>query len=333
MNLLKLTRHSEWFEPKIIPLLGVGYLTIYLNNYSISSAIPRLIFLIFSIAIGAIYVSVINDLSDIKIDAAAGKHNSMRDMANWQIVLILAVCFSLGIFCGYFIYPDTLSLFFFIMAWVIFSLYSLYPFRLKNRGIWGVFCDAMGAHLFPTLLIVCNLPYVTGHHPDLVWTIITAVWAFSYGLRGILWHQFRDRDNDILTHINTFASKVNPNNFKLPETLIFAVEIMSFAFMLHTIINVWLLIAVVLYILLIWTRRIGFNIATIIILTPKNQDFRILMHDFYLVFFPLLMLLNIAIAQQYGWILLICHVFLFPRPVYRVAKHFTLFTIKSIKSN
>ncbi|GAB3930909.1 UbiA family prenyltransferase [Mucilaginibacter myungsuensis] len=320
MRALKFTRHNEWYEPKLIPLLGVGYLVIYLNGYPLEVTAFRLLFLIFSIMVGAIFVSVINDVCDIEQDVAAGKSNRMEKLSRGQIAMLLIGIIGLGFCCGYYLYPDKLSMLFYAMSWIIFTLYSVPPFRFKERGILGVFCDASGAHLFPTLLIISNLTFIAGDRLDLQWTAVAAGWAFFYGLRGILWHQFYDRDNDIVAKFSTFATGIEPANFKLAERGIFLIELLCFSYLVHTIINVWFIIAIVLYLLLMIIKKRVKGIDPVIIITQKDRPFSILMHDFYLVFFPLTLLWSISLSTTYGWILLAIHVVIFPRPVYRVAK-------------
>src|ERR1700761_5080904 len=103
MKLLKFTRHAEWYEPKLLPLLGLGYLVIYLNHLPVKSSFIELLFLILSITVGAVYVSVINDVCDVKEDKASGKPNTMQNLSKAQIALVLLVIFAAGIACGYFI--------------------------------------------------------------------------------------------------------------------------------------------------------------------------------------------------------------------------------------
>jgi hypothetical protein len=321
MKFLKVTRYSEWYESKLIPLLGIGYLIIYLNNFDLAKAVPRLLFLMFSIIAGAVYVSVINDLSDIKEDLAVGKKNMMQNMSAWQIALIFTVLCLLGLYCGYVIYPDMLALLFYMMSWIVFALYSLYPFRLKERGIWGMFADASGANMFPTLVIICDLYFISGNHVNVIWVISTAAWALIVGLRGILHHQFKDRDNDIAAHVNTFASNVDPNKFKTTEIAIFICELTFFSIMIHTIINIWLLLLMLAYVALVLFKKKLFSVQPIIVLAPKDRDYGILtIYDFYQVFFPLFILFNIAIRQQYGWLLLAFHMVLFPLPIYFILR-------------
>jgi len=320
--LLKFTRHAEWYEPKLLPLLGLGYLVIYLNRLSVKASFIELLFLIASIAIGAVYVSVINDVCDVKEDVASGKSNTMKNLSAGQKALVLSTIIAAGIVCGYFIYPDELSLLFYVMSWIVFSLYSIYPFRFKERGILGVLCDASGAHLFPSLFIISGLMHAAGQSIHQQWIIFAGIWAFSYGLRGILWHQFHDRGNDITANISTFATQLQPANFVWPERVILTIELICLVMMIYPILNSWLLVAVVLYILLMVLRKVRYNIQPIIILERGDRAFSIVMHDFYLVFFPLVVLLDIALRGRYGWLLICVHLVVFPRPVYRVARDF-----------
>ncbi|MGY0037933.1 hypothetical protein [Pedobacter sp. NJ-S-72] len=184
MKLLKFTRSSEWWEYKMVPLLSVGYATLLLTNYPIVQAVFKLLFLLSAVIIGAVYVSVINDLSDIREDAIAGKNNRMAKISlPWQITIV-SICLIAGVINSYLIYPDRLSLLFYIMAWIVFSLYSLPPFRLKKRGIWGLLCDAMGAHLFPALFITSSLLEFSHEDKNIIWYMAIGIWALFYGLRG-----------------------------------------------------------------------------------------------------------------------------------------------------
>ena len=239
MKLLEFTRSSEWWEYKLVPLLAVGYATLLLSNYPITQALLKLLFLLSAVITGAIYVSVINDISDIREDAIAGKKNRMaRISLLWQITIV-SLCLLAGVVNGYFIYPDRLSLFFYIMAWIVFSFYSLPPIRLKKRGIWGLLCDATGAHFFPTLFITSSLLEFSHAEKNVIWYMAAGVWSLCYGLRGILWHQFYDRENDLKSGTTTFASRIKPENFKIQEILIFCTEMIAFSGLLFFIFNLW----------------------------------------------------------------------------------------------
>lgn len=329
MKQLKFTRYSEWWEYKLVPLVSIGYATLLVTGSPINHSIWKLLFLLFAIIVGAVYVSVINDLTDIKEDAVAGKENWMASTKPAVRVLIMAICLILGAFCGYLIYPDQLSLFFYIMAWIVFSLYSIPPFRLKKRGIWGVLCDAMGAHLFPTLVISTHLIYLNGSSITIYWYLALGLWAFLYGLRGILWHQFFDRKNDLKSGTTTYASRIEPKNFKTQELLIFSTELAAFSVLLFYTINQWLFVALILYIGLVLIRRFVFKYQTCLIITPQNKPFQLIMNDFYLVFFPISLLVALIIGNQYGWLIVFAHLALFPQKTFMVLKDFFIFFKKS----
>jgi len=331
MSMLKFTRYAEWWEYKLVPLVSIGYAAIILNHYPFERTVERLLLLLLSVITGAIYVSVINDLTDIREDADAGKENRMANVALWQRILIVGLCLAAGICWGYLIWPDKLSLFFYAMAWVVFSVYSIPPARLKKRGIWGVFADAMGAHFFPSLLIVSNLFYISGTRINLMWAIATGVWALFYGMRGILWHQFYDRGNDILTQTKTFATRIQPENFRLAESMIFIVELATFSLVVVALFNVWILFAIVIYLVLVVARMKGLKYKTSIIITPPDAPYQLLMNDLYLALFPLALLLTITLTQRYGWALLCLHIGLFPRQIFQVMREFLLIATLTLR--
>lgn len=333
MKFLRFTRYAEWWEYKLVPLLSVGYATLLLTNYPLDQAVPRLFFLLLAIITGAIYVSVINDLTDISEDALAGKANRMANLSPLLRGIIVSICLIAGIAFGYKIWPDHISLFFYIMAWIVFSLYSLPPVRLKKRGIWGVLCDASGAHLFPSLLIASNLIFYTHTAANLLWYLLVGVWSLCYGLRGILWHQFYDRENDIRSGTTTFASRINPADFKIPERLIFSLEIIAFTLILSHLINIWIILSICIYIVLVLIRRQAFNYRITLIISPAAAPYQLIMNDYYLVLFPLSLLFTAALSYTYGWIILCCHLLLFPKKTILIAKDLLMFSRKLLAKN
>ena len=202
----------------------------------------------------------------------------------------------------------------------MFTLYSVRPIRLKTRGFWGVLCDASGAHLFPSLLLASNLLFHFQHSTNLYLIVPIGIWALMYGLRGILWHQFFDRENDLKSGTNTFAVNIEPAKFMLYEKLIFAIEAIALAAMLYQIFNYFILIGALCYLILVLARRFVLGYPIFLILTPTNKNYQLLMNDYYFVFMPLSILFTIALNNQSGWVALIVQVILFPKHLYIVFK-------------
>lgn len=331
MKLLEFTRYSEWWEYKMVPLLAISYAFIHVTQLQFEAIYYDLSFSLLAIVVGAVYVSVINDMTDIKEDLAAGKRNRMASVPVLFRIAIVSCCLIAGVACGFMIYPNMSSLFFYLMAWIAFSLYSISPFRLKKRGIWGLLCDAMGAHLFPTLFIVTHLSALHNVTLSSWWYFAVAVWSFAYGLRGILWHQFFDRDNDLKSGTSTFATKRDPDRFNKEELIIFTIEVVAFTVIFIKTLNIWTASALAIYILLALIRTYAFKYQTSLIITPLNSPHQLLLNDFYLVFFPLSLLLASAIKEPGVWVFLCCHLLLFPGKTLLVLLDIKIFVYFSLR--
>ena len=316
MKIVKILRHVEWWEYKLPPLLPIAYATLLQNNNSIFGQSPYILSALVSLITGAIYVSIINDIADIDDDAAAGKTNRMAGLPYFVKLVLPLACLLIGSFFLVFLYwPDYLSCVFYVMPWIAFSMYSFKPVRLKNRGILGVLADAGGAHIFTSLLMASYMYFRVNEQVNSLWVCLIAVWATCYGIRGILWHQFHDRENDIRANIETFATKRDPAHFKEAEIIIFSIETISIIGILLFLNNIFVYIAFVLYLILVWIRYKKLNLPPVIIIEYRHPC-QIFMQDFVQVFFPLSLLLYAAITQPYGWIVLVIHLLLFPfRPL------------------
>lgn len=84
-----------------------------------------------------------------------GKINRPANKSTLFVGKILIPCLLTGVGFGvYFWQLNPLSSLLYTGSWAVYSPYSLPPVRLKIRGLAGVLADALGAHLFPDLLVV-----------------------------------------------------------------------------------------------------------------------------------------------------------------------------------
>ncbi|WP_316833083.1 UbiA family prenyltransferase [Pedobacter aquatilis] len=325
VRILQATRYYDWWEHKLVPLLLVAYATLIINDFPFEKAALRMLLIVGSVTAGAIYVSFINDITDIHDDLQAEKYNLMASKPKHFRLLIIMLCVIAGVLFGYFIYPSVTALYFYIAAYIVFTLYSVPPARFKERGILGVLCDATGAHVFPAMLITTDLHFSIGIKTNLTLLIAIGMWAFMFGLRGILWHQFQDRDNDIKSGTNTFAVKIKPTNFYLAERVILGIELAGLFVIFMQMISYWILLAVVGYAALVLIRRNFFKRKITIILRPAVGEDQFLMTDFYITFLPITLLIINAIHFKFGWLVLVVHIILFPKNTYLVAKDIIVF--------
>jgi 4-hydroxybenzoate polyprenyltransferase len=324
MNLLKFTRYVDWWEYKLPPLLAVAYATVIYYGYSLEKAIMRICFLLLAVIVGAIYVSIINDITDVKEDLKAGKGNSMAKLPILMRSAIVGVIVAIALYFTYMLYPDQKSIFFYTLAYLVFSLYSIRPFRFKERGLLGVACDAMGAHLFPALLLTAHLIHFMKVESDMLWYVAIGCWSFLYGVRGILWHQFYDRNNDLKSGTKTFATGIDPSKFRAAEIIIFGLELTGFLIFVSYFYNETLVWAALMYVTLVILRMLAFRKKIRIILTLPSESYQLLVNEFYIVFFPIVLLIQIGSTQPFTWIVLALHIAIFPMNTLFALKDFIL---------
>ncbi|MCH5597633.1 UbiA family prenyltransferase [Niabella ginsengisoli] len=279
-----------------------------------------MLLILLSLVVGAGYVSIINDITDIDDDLAAGKTNRMASASKTLRFVLPFICILIGVsFIVFFYWPDYLSCIFYLIPWILFSMYSFRPIRLKNRGILGVFADAGGSHIFTSLLMVSSMYFAAGKKVDYFWLLLVSIWALCYGMRGILWHQFHDRNNDIRSGIQTFATKRQPANFRSAERIIFTFELLATIGILLKLNNLICYLGGLIYVILILLRYKRLNLYPLIIIEP-NRPYQIMMLDFMQAIFPLSLLLFAAFTQPKGWIVLVVHFVLFPFKTIQILK-------------
>jgi 4-hydroxybenzoate polyprenyltransferase len=327
MNLLwsqlkKTARVQAWWSSKFSPLLGTFYATICYVESPILPLIPRLLLLLSSLVVGATYVSVINDWTDLADDLAGGKRNHLADKPAAFPVLVLVGCLLLGLGMGIYLWQlSILSGLLYLGSWVVFSAYSLPPLRLKRRGLAGVLADASGSYFFPQLLAVSLVPTWTGRPLPVWWYILVGVWAFACGVRNILYHQLGDAEADEQAKVNTWV-RVRGMKFtqQVGQLVAFPIELIGLALLLGLSKQWWPLIMLATYIGLeafkgrLWQKHA-------LVLDPNA---RLLLAEYYEVFYPLGFLLVLLTRQLGAWLVLGGHVLFFAQPFWQACRYLGL---------
>jgi len=329
-KLVRFARLAEWWEYKLCPLLAVAYATALFSETPVYQLVDTILFVFFAVAIGAVYVSLINDITDIKEDRLAGKRTGMMSVPSRWRWIFPVICLFGGVSVGWYLWPDWPSAMWYGLAWVSFSLYSIRPFRFKHRGILGVFADASGAHLFPSLFVVSVIFHQIPESANVGWQFSVGVWSISYGIRGILWHQFIDKANDCDTGVKTFASLVANQSAKHLEWPLLGMELLAFGSMLMYINLPIVYIFLLGYGLIAYFRARFFALKPVVFLAPANRPYQLIMLDGYQIFLPLALLVHMALTQPWGWIILIVHFAMFPVGLKRLISDLT-YTLSSLR--
>jgi 1,4-dihydroxy-2-naphthoate octaprenyltransferase len=311
-RLATVARAGEWWEYKLVPTFAMFYATALAGGIPLHTLWPAALLLLVAIGVGAAYVSILNDVTDRQEDAAAGKPNRMAGRSPVAIALFLAVPIAVGLVVVWNWRDDPLRLIPYLAAWTAFSLYSLRPFRLKARGAAGVLADACGAHLFPTLVAVAIVLRFAGIEPNPVWLAATSLWAFAYGLRGILWHQLLDAEADRAAAVSTFVQRSGRDHaVALARYVVFPVELCAFSIVLSQMPSYLPILFLGLYALLV-KRKLRVFVMEAVIVEPRPR-YLIILHDYYDLLLPLALLLASAWRSPADLVVLAVHFLLFPR--------------------
>ena len=258
----------------------------------------------------AVYVSAINDLTDRDEDLAAGKRNRFAGKRPLGVAVAMLAA-AAGVWIAFLWREQRLLLAFYLATWLAYSLYSLPPFRWKTRGLAGVLCDAGGAHLFPTLVAVMLAYRGSGREPDAVWLLVVGTWALANGLRGILWHQLTDLENDRRSGTRTFATRHSTRaTVALGSWIAFPLELLAFAVVLWKIGSVWPVLILLAYVQSVRWRIYSWRMRVVIV--DPRERFLIAMHEYYDVYFPLTLLALAASRHPADLVVLAAHLVLFP---------------------
>ncbi|MCT7963941.1 UbiA family prenyltransferase [Laspinema sp. D1] len=295
----RLVRSQEWWLYKIAPLLTIAYAETLLLQLPPTNATPTTLTALLAIASVAAYGYLLNDICDIETDQKANKPNAAANLQPWQRLLLCLLFLSIGFAAPLLTHLGTIPLALLTANYLLPTLYSVPPLRLKERGIWGILSDAAGAHLVPTLFVAATVLSQTPDPPRnaLIFTGIAAAHAFFVGLRGILLHQLWDRANDLNSGTATFVTQQPPETVqRWIDRFVFPVEILLLSGValllcqstpaLTTFFAVYLLLTTVN----IKTAPHPFTPSP-----PKNQN--IIPHDLYEVWLPLALSITLAVQN------------------------------------
>lgn len=312
--LWRLIRAYEWWNYKIPLALGAAFAVAWAGKIPFSEVIlPALLIVLAGFSAG-IYASVFNDFMDMEQDRGAGKITPMINLPHWQRVLVIVVSLSLMLMVSCFLWHLPRALTCFLLIWAGYTAYSLPPIRLKERGVLGILCIAIGEHVLAALLAVFVLVEITGCAVSLPWLCAVTVWAIAFGCRGILWHQLNDVENDRMVGCTTMGAVLGPVALRrFGEWFIFPMEILAFGTVMVLSGNrlAWIFLAI--HCLLEWFRYKDMS-ANIIIVAPKPNA-RFAFFEYYQLFFPMAFLLSALATDKSAVFLIALFCLLFAAPI------------------
>jgi 4-hydroxybenzoate polyprenyltransferase len=328
-GLLGAARVTEWWEHKLALIAGTAYATAFFAGTSLLDVAGALLLVLLALAPGAAYVSLLNDLTDRDADRRAGKPNRAegRQAGPWWLGVAAAVAAGAAIALVAW-RDEPLVLVLYAGAWLAFALYSVPPVRLKARGAAGALADAAGAHVFPHLftaaVLLAEAPGAGSDGwlwdaGDAAWLAVVGVWALASGVRGALLHQLGDVEADRRIGLRTFAVAHPRLAHAVGARIAFPLALLAFAALL--VLSGGLVAAVLLplYALLEVRRTRRWGVPLVVVRRPPGPGYRIALHEYYLVLYPLAFLASSIAEHPEDAVVLAVHVVLFPTTTWRFA--------------
>lgn len=309
-------RAGEWWEHKLAGVLATGYLTAIFADVPLTSVAGQLALALATLAPGAVYVSVVNDLTDLADDARAGKRNRLAGRSRARALLVLVACLAAGwsllVLAGA---GSLRALLFYGGAWLAFTAYSVPPVRLKARGAAGTLADAAGASLFPHLFIAALVLDEAPVRNDVTWLVLVGTWAMAAGIRGAVWHQLGDVAADTTAGVTTFAV-AHPRAARVAGVGAFVVEAPALVTLI-VVAGAWLALGTLpAYAALEYLRhRHGVRMLIVCPVpadAPIERGYRIVGHDYATALLPVALVLQAAMTDATDLGIMVAHLVLFP---------------------
>ena len=316
----RLIRAYEWWNYKIPIPLGMALALAGMQDLSPCHLFLPIVTIVASGIVLAVYASVFNDFMDVDQDKLAGKVTPLMSLSGWQRKLVILLSISSICLVAFKLSALRIPFTIFILIWILYTAYSLPPVRLKEKGALGALTVAIGEHLLANLLAVFVVVEVTGCSISVPWLCLMCVWSVTYGLRGIIWHQLCDLDNDLKASVSTLGVQIGRESLqRLAEWFIFPIEVISFVALLALSQNAlaWWLLAVYALAEFLRCRYLG---SRMVIAAPKDC-MRFALMEYYQLFFPLSFLLHNILSDKLSSVLTLMFVALFPFPVVIFAHH------------
>lgn len=295
--MLEVSRYNEWLTWRLPMFLTAGLVVIESSGTALTWRIFfQFSFIFISLVFGAVFVSVLNDFTDLEDDRNAGKSNRLQSLSRISRFLLLGISITIVSYFAFIFVERTVPRFMYLAACISFIVYSAPPFRIKKKGAWGGVADALGASFFPILFVATQMA-VNLDYAIPIWQLVAmGIWSLAHGVRGILWHQYRDREFDLSIGSKTFATMNSKKMMHALEPILIIVDMTAFMLMLdHDILPVMLLLlSAHLMIALITERLLG--VRHVMILSKAGQEEFMLFGTFYQTFCPIALIFFIS-----GW--------------------------------
>jgi len=204
-DLLVMSRILEWGVHLLV------FIVIALSCYTVAE--DSLHDYLFFLGVTCIHYSCIlfftyllNDWTDRKEDLKQGKKKKSREFSRGQITTILTSLLIIGVGSILYVHQSIVTIILVASQFIVATIYSLGPVRLKERGIWGILVAAIFQRV-PVFIIFAILVSI-----NTIVSMYICIWLSLLGFIFIFEHQIEDWHEDqkysVTTYLVTIGIKV-----------------------------------------------------------------------------------------------------------------------------
>lgn len=316
--LTKKLRLSNPWNYKVPLLISFPYFLVFNGNLSHETFFYSII-AAFTTCIGFLGIGYLNnDLSDREQDKRAEKNNALFGKSNLQITLLYFTFALLAFLPWRFLPFDEVSILLIGVELLLFILYSFQPFRLKERGIWGLITDSLYAHVLPAILASWTFYLLIDKaYPYFSWFILSlGIWQFVSGFRNILSHQIKDYKNDLNSNTKTWVNKIGLERAStILKKIALPLEFLFFLGFLAVIQFSYIFILAFTLLYWIYAYRLYQRKKEEAEESPAKHISNLFLDDFYTKVLPYLILFAIIFIRTEVRYVLLLHGILFFKPI------------------
>lgn len=230
-------RANQWWNHMLGPLVAMAFLQVGWREVAPWDASGRTVALLTSAIALAAYGYVVNDASDVEVDLAAGKPNSMARLSPALRVAVAAAFALVGALPWVVVRIEPAAMVVLAGIYLVPLAYSPRPLRLKEHRLLGPVADASNAFVLPALFTVALFaPLGEPSGPAALMVSGVLAWASAFGLRAILLHQVDDAPNDRASGTTTFVTTVGEAAaVRLMRRALFPLEIVGLVILAATV--------------------------------------------------------------------------------------------------
>lgn len=203
--------HAWWFNK--VPY-SISLMMLLLDGRPVDlAAVVALMLVVLSICAVGNYGYALNDLYDVNEDREVDRSNAASLLGRERVLAIVI---------GSAILAEVLAAAASgwagaILTWPELCLpliYSVPPWRLKERKWLGVAADALAAHVYPAMLALLAITHFRLHPVTSLLVVSLLAWSAAVGIRGILSHQLHTTERDQQAGLRTVVHDIGKNKLE-----------------------------------------------------------------------------------------------------------------------